>query len=163
MTYLPPMHGLSAILVLFAALLFSSWTEASDIGINANQNDLAISGYDPVAYFTQSKAVKGSSAYSASHQNAIYHFASAEHRNSFKQNPEKYAPQFGGYCAMGVALYKKLDVDPEAWYIEDGKLYLNLNKTVQKTWLTDVSGHIESAHKIWPDIKTQDAQTLNES
>jgi YHS domain-containing protein len=141
------------------ALMLSSLTFAS--AVNVGDNDVAIHGYDPVAYFTKSKAVKGSSKYTATYNGAIYQFHSADHRNMFKQNPERYAPQFGGYCAMGVVLNKKLDVDPDAFYVADNKLYLNLNKTVQKKWLTDVSGHIQSGKKIWNGIEEVPAAEVN--
>lgn len=138
-------------------------THAADIDMNANQNDIAISGYDPVAYFTESAAQAGTSQFTATYKNAIYYFSSAQNRDLFKAEPSKYAPQFGGFCAMGVALHKKLDVDPHAWYIEGGKLYLNLNKKVQKKWFTDVAGHIAQANEIWEDVKTIPAAKLNES
>lgn len=147
--------------LMAASMILSSSVLAADIDMSVDANDLAISGYDTVAYFTQNKPVKGSNQYTATYKNAIYQFASAENRDLFRNDPERYAPQFGGYCAMGVVLYKKLSVDPEAWYIEDGKLYLNLNKTVQNKWLSDVPGHIASAKNIWPDIKNRNAEKLN--
>lgn len=133
------------------ALLLSSMSFAASTNIGTN--DLAIQGYDPIAYFSQDKAVEGSAKFTASHEGAIYRFSSAENRDRFKADPERYAPQFGGFCAMGVALNKKLDVDPHAFHIEDGKLYLNLNKDVQKKWLTDVPGHLKSANRIWAGIE----------
>ena len=150
--------------IIFAwvlALTTITSVQAADIDMSADQNDIAISGYDPVAYFYDSKATQGTKQYTATYKNAIYQFSSATNRDLFRSNPEKYAPQYGGYCAMGVALHKKLEIDPEAWYIVDGKLYLNLNKTVQKKWLSDVPGHIASAEQIWPDIKTVTAAELN--
>jgi len=134
-----------------AGLLFSSLSFAS--AVNLAENDIAIHGYDPVAYFTDNKAVKGATKYTAIHDGAIYRFSSAKNRDLFKTNADKYAPQFGGYCAMGVALDKKLDVDPDAFYITDGKLYLNLNKAVQKKWLEDVPGHLKTASRNWAGIE----------
>ena len=90
-----------------AVLSVSSLTWAADIDVNVNANDLAIQGYDAVAYFTQGKPVQGSAEYTASYQDAIYHFSSADNRDRFRAYPEKYAPQYGGFCAMGVALEKK--------------------------------------------------------
>lgn len=133
------------------ALLFSSLTFASASNIGAN--DVAIHGYDPVAYFTQNKPVAGSAKYTATYDGAIYRFSSRENRDLFKADAEQYAPQFGGYCAMGVVLNKKLDVDPSAFHIADNRLYLNLNKDVQKKWLTDVSGHVKGAERIWNGIE----------
>ena len=141
------------------ALLISSlsFAAASNIGTN----DVAIHGYDPVAYFTQNKPVQGKAQFTATHHGAIYRFSCAAHRDQFKTNPERFAPQFGGYCAMGVVLNKKLDVDPAAFYISNNKLYLNLNKTVQKKWLTDVPGHIKNADRIWHGIEDLSVATVN--
>ena len=118
------LSGALKIAATTSALLFSSLTFAS--AVNSGENDVAIHGYDPVAYFTDNRAVEGSAKYTATHEGAIYRFASASNRDLFKSNTDKYAPQFGGYCAMGVALNKKLDIDPDAFHIADGKLYLNL-------------------------------------
>lgn len=144
---------------LAAALLFSSLSFAS--AVNTGQNDVAIHGYDPVAYFTQHKPVEGSAQYTATHDGAIYRFASAKNRDLFKANSDKYAPQFGGYCAMGVALNKKLDVDPDAFYIDDNKLYLNLNSTVQKKWLEDVPGNLKTAYRVWDGIEGLSVEETN--
>ncbi|WP_439135202.1 YHS domain-containing (seleno)protein [Pseudomaricurvus sp.] len=141
------------------ALLLSSLSFASTV--NTGANDVAIHGYDPVAYFTQSKPVQGSVQFTATHEGAIYRFSTAENRDLFKSNTDKYAPQFGGYCAMGVALNKKLDVDPAAYYIEDNKLYLNLNKAVQKKWLTDVPGHLKTAYRVWDGIEELSVEETN--
>lgn len=147
---------------LALSLLTASYGFAADIDMNANQNDVAISGYDTVAYFSKGKAVEGSYKYTATYKNAIYQFSSAKNRDLFRSNPEQYAPQFGGFCAMGVALEKKLDVDPKAFKIVDGKLYLNLNPAVQKKWLTDVPAYIDTAENNWSDIKVKTVQELNE-
>jgi len=145
-----------------SALLMSSLTSAADIDANADINDIAIKGYDPVSYFMDSKPMMGSSDYTATHKNAIYQFASAEHRDAFRANPEKFAPQFGGFCAFGVTKERKFDTDPTAWRINDGKLYLNLNKNVQKLWLKDVPGNIVSADGIWPEIKSHTDAVLED-
>lgn len=141
------------------ALLFSSLTFAT--ASNVGPNDVAIHGYDPVAYFTKNKPVEGSSKYTATYEGAIYHFSSSKNRDLFKAEAERYAPQFGGYCAMGVALNKKLDVDPKAFHIADNKLYLNLNKSVQQKWLTDVDGHVAGAQRIWNGIEELPVDVVN--
>lgn len=151
-------HFFKAIAVS-GALLLSSLSFAS--AVNLGENDVAIHGFDPVAYFTENKAVKGSAKYTAIHQGAIYRFASATNREQFKSNADKYAPQFGGYCAMGVALDKKLDVDPDAFYITDGKLYLNLNKSVQKKWLQDVPTNLKTAYRKWSGIEDLSVEEAN--
>lgn len=135
------------------ALGISAATFAADIDANANGNDLAIQGYDPVAYFTQEQPTKGKSDFTATYKNAIYHFSNEKNRDLFRASPAKYAPQFGGFCAFGVTKGRKFDTDPTAWRVVDGKLYLNLNKDVQKVWLEDVPGYITNANQTWPTIK----------
>jgi len=144
-----------------ATLAASSLTFAADIDMNADANDIAISGYDTVSYFTDSQPTLGSAEFSATYKNTIYQFSSEENRDLFRANPAKFAPQYGGFCAMGVALEQKLPVDPTAWHIRGDKLYLNLNKAVQKKWNSDIPGHIETAEDNWPEIKTKTAAALS--
>lgn len=136
-----------------SALLVSSLSFAANIEVNANNNDLAIKGYDTVSYFTEGSPTKGSDKYTAAYNGAIYHFSSADNRDLFKATPAKYAPQYGGFCAMGVAMNQKFDTDPTAWHIKGDKLYLNLNKDVQKQWLKDVPGFLKTAQVNWTGIK----------
>jgi YHS domain-containing protein len=147
---------------LASSLVLSSLSFAVDVGVNADANDLAISGYDTVAYFTKGSPVKGKGKFSATYKGAIYHFATAENRDLFKSDPEHYAPQYGGYCAMGVALSQKFDVDPKAWRIVDNKLYLNLNKDVQKKWATDIPGHLSESERNWNGIEAVSAKVLSD-
>ncbi|MDB4838109.1 YHS domain-containing protein [Marinomonas sp.] len=146
------------------ALFASASTFAADVDINANSKDIAIKGYDTVAYFTESKPVKGSKKYSATYKGATYHFASAENRDLFNADKTKYAPQYGGFCAMGVVFGQKFNIDPKAWRVVEGKLYLNYNKSVQKKWLQDIPGNIQTAEQRWPTIKhltAKEAKALN--
>ncbi len=112
----------------------------------------AIDGTDPVAYFTEGKPVKGSSDFAHDWNGATFHFASAENRDAFAANPEKYAPQYGGYCAWAVSQGYTASTDPEAWKIVDGKLYLNYNKSVQSTWGQDIPGNIAAGDRNWPKV-----------
>ena len=112
----------------------------------------AIKGFDPVAYFTQSKPVRGDDDYTYRWNNAKWYFSSAQNRDAFAQNPEKYAPQYGGYCAWAVSQGYTAKIDPDAWHIHQGKLYLNYNKSVQKKWQRDVPGHIAQGDKNWPSL-----------
>ena len=123
-------------------------------------NGAAVQGYDVVAYFTEGKPVKGSGDFTANHDGAEYHFASAENRGLFTANPEGYAPQYGGYCAFGTAMGRKFNGDPQAWHIDDNKLYLNVSKKVQKRWLTDVPGFVKGANNNWPIIQNLSDATL---
>ena len=113
---------------------------------------LAIRGYDLVAYYQQSAPAKGSSQYSYQWQGATWLFARAENRDRFQAEPEHYAPQYGGYCAYAVSKGRTASIDPEAWKIVDGKLYLNYSKGVQKKWEQDVPGNIVKADRNWPDL-----------
>ena len=115
-------------------------------------NNTAVSGYDVVAYFTQSKPVKGSSKYTSDYLGAEFRFSSAEHKALFDENPANYAPQYGGYCAWAVSQGYTASADPEFWKIEDGKLYLNYNRKIYNTWLKDIPGFIEAANSNWPNV-----------
>lgn len=112
----------------------------------------AIKGYDPVAYFTQSKPVRGDDDYTYRWKGAEWYFSSATNRDAFVQNPDKYAPQYGGYCAWAVSQGYTAKIDPDAWYIHQGKLYLNYNKSVQKKWQQNVPKHIAQGDKNWPTL-----------
>ena len=112
----------------------------------------AIDGTDPVAYFTQGRPVEGSSEFTHEWMGAEWRFSSAENRDTFAADPEKYAPQYGGYCAWAVSQGYTASTDPEAWKIVDGKLYLNYNKSVQRTWEQDIPGNIQSADGNWPKV-----------
>lgn len=112
----------------------------------------AINGYDPVAYFTEGKPVEGSSDHALEWNEAEWHFASAENLETFKADPAKYAPQYGGYCAYAVSEGYTAKTEPDAWKIVDGKLYLNYNKDVQEKWAQDISGRIANADKHWPKV-----------
>jgi len=129
---------------------------ASDVAISTP----GLSGYDPVAYFTDGKAVRGSGFHVTVQDGVTYAFASDEHKTLFKQSPEKYMPAYGGYCAYGVALAKKFVADPEVWKIVGGKLYLNLDKGIQQKWEKDIPGYITKAEKNWGEIKDKNASDL---
>ncbi len=112
----------------------------------------AIRGYDPVAYFTEGRPVKGSREFSHRWNGAQWRFASAQNRERFAAAPEKYAPQYGGYCAYGVAGGYAVKIEPEAWSVVDGKLYLNYDRSVQASWKKDVPGYIRKADANWPAV-----------
>ena len=112
----------------------------------------AIRGYDPVAYFTQGKPVKGSKNHTHEWNGATWYFASAENKAAFASNPSAYAPQYGGYCAYAVSQGYTASTVPEAWDIVNGKLYLNYSKSVQRTWKKKQSSYIQSADRNWPGV-----------
>ncbi len=113
---------------------------------------VAVSGYDPVAYFTEGKPVKGSEDFTLQHDGATWRFASAENRDAFAADPAKYAPQYGGYCAYAVAKGSTAKAEPDAWTIHDGKLYLNFDKSVQAIWEKDIPGYVKKADANWPGV-----------
>ncbi len=117
---------------------------------------VAIHGYDAVAYFTQSKPVKGESKFSFKWNGANWYFASQQDLDLFKANPAKYAPQYGGYCAYGVSQEHKAPTKPEAWTIVNGKLYLNYNNDVRATWQKGQSSYIIKADENWAGIKDKE-------
>ena len=116
------------------------------------QRGIAIKGTDTVAYFTEGKAVKGDKKYSYQWGNTTWWFKNEQNRDLFAQNPEKYAPQFGGFCAWAVSQNYTAPIDPQAWKIVDGKLYLNYSKSVQKTWSQDIQGNIIKGNRNWPNL-----------
>jgi YHS domain-containing protein len=116
---------------------------------------LIIRGYDPVAYFTTGKPVKGIEDFEYQWMNAMFRFSSKENLDLFKKDPEKYSPQYGGYCAYAVSQNYTASVDPEAWDIVNGKLYLNYSKSVQKKWREKRDEYIASADKNWPGLKAK--------
>lgn len=106
---------------------------------------IAIRGYDTVAYFTDSKPTPGSDRYTTQWNGAKWKFVSQDHLDKFEAAPEKYAPQYGGYCAYGVSRNYLVKIEPDQWTIIDGKLYLNYNAEVQKLWQADKAGFIQKA------------------
>ena len=112
----------------------------------------AINGYDPVAYFDGNGPVKGAEDFSSTHDGATWLFASAENKAMFDADPAKFAPQYGGYCAYAVANGYTASTDPDAWSIENGKLYLNYSQSVRRRWLRDVPGNIEKGDANWPSV-----------
>lgn len=113
---------------------------------------VAINGYDPVAYFNDDRAVKGSSEHVAQWKGAQWRFASAANREAFEADPERYAPQYGGYCAWAVSQGYTARTDPDAYSIVDGKLYLNYSKGVRATWSKDIPGNIAKGDANWPGV-----------
>jgi YHS domain-containing protein len=137
--------------VLIILLVMVSCTSAKP-PVNAGTDGIAIKGFDPVAYFTMGKPVRGNDQFTYEWKSAKWLFSSREHLYLFSADPEKYAPQYGGYCAFAVSRGTTADIDPVAWSIVNGKLYLNLNKDIQKHWSNELSENIIKADKNWPSI-----------
>lgn len=144
-----------AVLALFATLPAVALTMQAAHAAEPmvfSHDGAAIRGTDPVAYFTQGEAVEGSAEFSSQHDGATWHFASAGNKAMFDADPAKYAPQYGGYCAYAVSQGYTASIDPDAWSIEGGKLYLNFSQSVRRRWLRDVPGHIASGDANWPSV-----------
>lgn len=137
-----------------------AYDPTSTAAVNVDASKLALRGYDPVAYFAEGAPSQGSAEFAAEHDGAVYHFASAANRDAFLADPTKYAPAYGGFCAMGAALNKKLDGDPTIWKIVDGRLYLNVHLDAAKRWQEDVQGNISKAEENWPKIEDKTPDSL---
>jgi YHS domain-containing protein len=116
----------------------------------------AIKGYDPVAFFTDSKPVMGTDSLSYSWNGATWLFSSRQNLQRFKADPEKYAPQYGGYCAYGTSQGHKAPTEIDTWTILNDKLYFNYNQKVKQMWVKDQPGYIQKADKQWPELKNKE-------
>ncbi|HEU0200284.1 MAG TPA: YHS domain-containing (seleno)protein [Burkholderiaceae bacterium] len=143
---MPSRYLLAALAALAPALAVAGGA------LNVDRNGLALKGHDPVAYFTQKQPVKGRADLRVEHAGATYLFASPEHRAAFEAEPAKYVPAYGGYCAYGVAQGAKADIDPAAFTVVDGRLYMNLDADIQKRWQRDIPGFIKKADANWPAL-----------
>lgn len=141
-------------LLLAALYCFAGPASAGEINTGYFGNT-AIKGYDPVAYFTKRKAVKGKPDISHDWLGATWQFSSEKHKQLFSQNPIQYAPQYGGHCADGVA-YGDLttNIDPKAWRIIDGKLYLNYDQGAAYE-IENLDGQLEKSVQNWPEIRSR--------
>ncbi|NOT94079.1 YHS domain-containing (seleno)protein [Ferruginibacter sp.] len=130
------------------ALIITITSTAQIVKFNS-VNGIAIKGYDPVAYFLQHTAVEGSHGFTADWSGSKWKFISQANLDSFKISPEKYAPQFGGYCAYGCSEGHKSPTDPNAWTVTGNKLYLNYNLKVKELWIKDTANRIKAANEYW--------------
>ena len=131
---------------------------AGDLVNVAGASKIAVNGYDPVAFFTDARPVNGSPFISASYQGATYLFSSEAHKSLFTASPAKYAPQYGGFCAFGVAIDKLFPVDITTWQVKNGKLYLNLNGDILKKFNSEFDGNVAKADKNWSGLVAANAK-----
>ena len=150
------------VLIAMVAVIASSAPAGAGTAVNTGYfGGVAIEGYDTVAYFTDGRATKGSEEFAYDWLGTTWHFANAEHRDLFAKQPVKYAPQYGGHCALGTAFDESTaNIDPEAWAIVDGKLYLQFSKGAQEEWERNRANLIAAADQKWPEVK---ARLENES
>ena len=137
---------------LVAGIVLSLAAVAGHAGEFNEANGVAIKGYDPVAFFKDNKPVRGKEDLRFEYKGSMFVFASAENRAAFAADPQKYAPQYGGYCAFGTARGYKADIDPAAFTVVDGRLYLNYNTQVQREWAADSGKFIRQADERWPTV-----------
>jgi YHS domain-containing protein len=140
-------------LLALPALLLGASARATTFprGLN-HAGGVMLPGYDTVAWHLQRRPRRGSAAFRAEWGGVAWHFASAAHRDRFLAAPEAFAPRYGGFCAFGVARGYKVDIDPEAWHIQDGVLYLNYDRGVQRQWMRDIPAFIARADAHWPGL-----------
>jgi YHS domain-containing protein len=123
---------------------------------NVDDHGLALAGHDPVAYFVDGAPVEGRADLVAEHDGATYRFASEAHRETFLTDPERYVPRYGGWCAFAMARGERVEVDPRAFKIVDGRLYLNYSLRVGRKWEKDVEGYIARADEQWRILAAKD-------
>ena len=142
---------LTIILLMFVACKLSA--QQSEVFIKAGN---AIGGYDAVAYFKDAKPVKGNEIFSFKWNDANWLFITQQNLDSFKSDPQKFAPQYGGYCAYGISEGHKAPTDPNAWTIVDEKLYFNYNLRVKEMWSKEKAKRIEDANENWLKVKSRE-------
>ena len=150
-----PCLGLVALLLVIALFagrpgIAVGASEKTPVAAVNTAGDIGVKGYDPVAYFTLGQPTPGLDQYSYRWKGVTYRFASADNLKRFKTDPEKYLPQYGGYCAYAMAINRIADIDPSRWAIVDGKLYLNNNYLSYHLWSLNKSGNIAAADHNWP-------------
>jgi YHS domain-containing protein len=138
---------------ILTVLLVGFFTAPALAGEYYEREGVAIGGYDPVAYFAEMKPVKGLAEFHAEYQGSTFHFSTVANRDTFMANPDKFAPQYGGYCAFGMAKGYKAVIDPAAFTVVEDKLFLNYSSTVRFRWALDIPGYISKANSNWPEVR----------
>jgi len=139
------------IMLMFGLLALPAFAQTKTL-LNLDKTGVAIQGYDPVAFFADHQPAKGDQKFLVKHDGAIYFFASKEHKDLFKENPAKYEPEFGGYCAYGVSRNKLVEIDVDAFQIVDGKLLLQYSKGVRDDFNKDAKANLAKAASNWPEL-----------
>jgi YHS domain-containing protein len=127
------------------------WLTKGEHKLNVDSSGVILKGYDPVAYFVQKKAVKGSPKYKTTHQGATYYFSSAADLAIFEKNPSKYVPQYGGFCANGMAGRKASDIDPSVFFVLKGKLYVCASPDAEKEFQSNLQENVKKADQNWDE------------
>jgi len=144
-----PWKAIDKILMMSSLLLLLS-TGVSAMAVEKSHiHTVAIKGYDPVAYFKVGKALRGDGSFAFQWRDMTWYFLTKENRDLFATYPEKYAPQYDGYCAWAMTEARKAETDPKVWKIVDGKLYLNCSEAAYDKWSRDIPGNIKKADTNW--------------
>jgi len=141
----------TAVATLMILVVLSTGALAKELN-NLDRNGVALQGYDPVAFFTDSRPVMGNQQFQSQYRGATYYFASAEHRATFEKEPAKYEPQFGGFCAYGASRGKTVPIKIEAWQIVNGRLLMQYDLDVKGKFNSDPQGNLSRADKNWPGL-----------
>ena len=141
-----------AVALVLCVASSEAWAQAKSL-VNVDGNGLGIHGYDPVTYFTEGKAAKGDPQYSSNYGGATYYFKSSDDKAAFDKDPAKYAPQFGGYCAMAMAMGQQEDADPNFFLVHDGKLLLQRNEKAHMMFMKDPAGNHKKADEQWKKLQ----------
>lgn len=139
-------------LVAFIAVAVLSTVAVAKDLLNVDSNGVAIQGYDPVAFFTDNRPVKGNAQFQSEYHGSKYYFASAEHKTAFDKEPTKFEPQFGGFCAYGASRGNKAPVKIEAWQIVDGRLLMQYDLDIKNSFNKDQQGNLRKADQNWPGL-----------
>lgn len=153
------MNRFKSMMLAVFVLAVGFWTTNS-FADNVETSTTGVLGYDLVSYHTDGKPVRGDGNNLVVVDGVTYLFANEANKKAFEKDPEKYLPAYGGFCAFGVSVGKKFVGDPEVWKIVDGKLYLNLDRNIQKMWFEDIPGNIVKANQNWPQIKDKSPDQL---
>ena len=148
--------GILSGLLLAVGLTMSAGAGDPQKMINAGSDGVAIKGYDTVAYFTENQPMKGKPEFKYSWRDVEWYFASAQHRALFAADPERYAPQFGGFCANGMSKGKVIAANTEIWAIVDKKLYIKFSEKARNQWNQDRTKKIKKGNENWADLQKQD-------
>jgi len=149
-----------ALVLALSVTPVAAFNAKSSSGVNVTSLGLALRGHDPMAYFTLGKPMIGKPEFVARHDGADYRFASADHRDAFLKEPSRYVPQYGGFCAYAAGHGYKADADPKVWKIVNGRLFVNYNAAVGRSWAESAKPLIVKGDANWPAIKGQAPDAL---
>lgn len=153
--------GMFVLLCMFTALNVHAQKYQGKFLNNVDANGIIINGYDPVAFFTNNKPVKGDPSFKFNYEDATYYFASQQHLDLFKSNPEKYKPQFGAWCAYAVSLGRTAPIDVNTFSIVNGRLVIQHNQKAVRGWNEDVQGNLKLADKYWPSVTSNGGKQIH--